>query len=388
MAKYSLIFAAVATIISQGNAFQTISLSSRERVFPRERVMPCSTYRILPTFFELKMAYLRNSKDRIILSSSPSSSNSDYIPPFKEEDKNSRKISSLFMIGLPFVSIVFPQIEQLARSFPPNSSEQFAVVTALFVSNRIYLYSLSATIVALASLRGATDSPQLGQRITDLTEELLYRPSLVDQPEQIQKLGQQEQPQQQQRDIGDKPSMIQSMANSGLTESLDQVSTETQALFLPVLVSALLAISVFLLPIWNGPTNVLADDAAGFAQIQELLSQILPKIGQVWNIALVGLFTRQEIRRLGFEVYKEVDSSTIEWILAIGITGVAFFSQLWPAQNFVNMALAILVARAIQIDKFPAILGALSLLTLYDASSVFFYPCRKRSGIPFYDDTG
>jgi len=36
-----------------------------------------------------------------------------------------------------------------------------------------------------------------------------------------------------------------------------------------------------------------------------------------------------------------------------------------------------LVARAIQIDKFPAILGALSLLTLYDASSVFFIPAAN-----------
>jgi len=317
----------------------------------------------------------------VILSSS-SNSNSNSIPPFKEGDRISQTISSLFMIGLPFVSVLFPQLEQLARSFPANSPEQFEVVTALFVSNRIYLYALSATIVALAGLRGSTDSPQLGQRITDLTEELLYRPSLVERldPQPILEGQQREQTQQKTQDDGDKPAMIQSMTESGLSESLNQLSTEKQALFLPLLVSALLAISVFLLPIWNGPTNVVADDAAIFVQIQVILSEILPKISQAWNIGLLALFTRQEIRRLGFEVNLEViDSSTIEWIIAISITAVAFFTKLWQAQNFVNMALAILVARAIQLNKFPAILGALSLLTLYDASSVFFIPAAANA---------
>ena len=38
------------------------------------------------------------------------------------------------------------------------------------------------------------------------------------------------------------------------------------------------------------------------------------------------------------------------------------------------MALAILVARAIQLDRLTVVLGALSLLTIYDATSVFLVP--------------
>lgn len=258
---------------------------------------------------------------------------------------------------------------RLARSFPPNSSEQFAVVTGLFISNRIYLYALSATIVALAGIRGANDSPRLGQRITDLTEELISRPSLVG-------VGQQETKQQEPENVDEKPAMIRSISDSGLKDSLDQVSSETQALVLPLLISILLAISVFLVPIWN---NIPSTDSATSPEIKELLSKILPNISQLYNIGLVGLFTRQEIRRLGSEVVPNSDlsrSSTalLELGLAVGITCISFATKLWPAQNFSNMALAILVSRAIQLDTFPAVVVALSLLTLYDASSVFLIP--------------
>jgi presenilin-like A22 family membrane protease len=296
------------------------------------------------------------------------SSNNDV----SEKSSSFPKTFSLLMIGLPFASLIFPEFLQLAKSFTPNSSEQFAVVTAMFVSSRVYLYALSATILGLSAVRGATDRPQLGQRITDLTEELLYRPSLLLEAREKR---------QQDDDDEEKPAVIQSMASSGFGESLDQVSTETQALFLPLLVSALLATSIFLLPVWNGPSgvNVAVEDEALLATIQELVSQLVQTVSQVWNVGLLALFTRSEVRRLGseLEIGGVVDSFVVEWIVAIGITGLAFFLQLWPAQNFVNMALAILVARAIQLDKFPAIVAALSLLTLYDATSVLFIPAAN-----------
>jgi len=179
--------------------------------------------------------------------------------------------------------------------------------------------------------------------------------------------------------------MIQSLNKSKFGESLNEVSTETQALFLPAIVSLLLAISVLFLPLWNGSSDLALSGGDGefvalLESFRDIATILLPKISQVWNIGLLTLFTRSEIRRLGNELElmpaSKIDNSILvisEWVLAIGITSLAFFSQ-WPAQNFVNMSLAILVARAIQLDKFTAIVTALSLLTLYDATSVFIVP--------------
>jgi hypothetical protein len=152
------------------------------------------------------------------------------------------------------------------------------------------------------------------------------------------------------------------------------------------MVSVLLAASVFLLPFWNGSSPLVVDKASSFVGFQEIISKAVPKISEVWNIGLLGLFTRSELRRLFRQVPNvnvldsDVDSSalvTAEWVIAIGITSSAFLLQQWPAQNFVNMALAILVSRAIQLDKFSSVIAALSLLTMYDAASVFLIPAAN-----------
>ena len=276
------------------------------------------------------------------------------------------KLLSVGMFVLPVASILFPILLQLARSLPPNSSEQFAAVTALFVSNRAYLYFMAATIVGLAAARGSTDAIQLGRRVTDLTEELLYRPQLETIGGDIEAAA------------VEKPSLIRSLSESGLEESLDQVSTETQALVLPLLVSFLLALSIFLLPVWTEAPSVV-ENSAVVTEIQDVLSKLLPAITQVWNAALLALFTRSEIRRLGFELNILQDSAIFEWVATVSITVLACWVQFWPAQNFANMSLAILVARAIQLDSFQAVVGALSLLTLYDATSVFLIPAAGAS---------
>jgi len=235
---------------------------------------------------------------------------------------------------------------------------------------------MAATIVGLAACRGATDPPQLGKRITDLTEELLYRPTLQQQERNDNQSATtvlEEEPPTSVR-----PSLIQSLTDSGLEQSLDEVSTETKALLLPLLVSFCLALSVFLLPFWSGTPSFMSTDERGSA-IQDFISQVLPTITQVWNVGLLVLFTRSEIRRLGYELKWIPDSVVFEWIVALGITGIACFGQIWPAQNFVNMALAILVSRAIQLDSFATVVGALSLLTLYDATSVFLIPAAGAS---------
>lgn len=310
------------------------------------------------------------------------------VPPPKEvivELKNKQKSipwASWAMIVLPFGSVIFPLLLSWARSLPSNSSEQLQVVTALFATDRIYLYTNAAVIVALAAIRGSNnDSPKLGQRLTDLTEEILFRPNFtlattsLDDPESsIAALP---------PSTRTRPELIQSLTESGLEGTLDEVSADRQALFLPVLVSALLAISVLSIPFWNGlPVEreaLLGDDTKNWIR---LLQSILPYVSQLWNAGLLTLFTRAELRRLKNEVGPAEVANPLalllgpylEWVLAAGITCVAYFTPLWPVQNFVNMALAIAVARAIQLDRFAAIVCALALLTLYDASAVFMIP--------------
>lgn len=290
-------------------------------------------------------------------------------------DRQPPRALSVGMLIFPLASWMFEGLLQLARSLPPNSSEQLAAITVLFVTNRAYLYLMAATIVGLAAIRGSNDAPELGRRITDLTEELLYRPSFDKQMSANEISGG-----VLEKDQDVKPAFIQSLTDSGLQESLDQVSTETQALIIPLMVSFLLALSIFFLPFWTGAPTVVGDNLMS-SEIQGALSRLLPTISQLWNVGLLVLFTRSEVRRLGYELTFFPDVAILEWIVAVSITCLACWAQLWPAQNFVNMCLAILVARAIQLDNFRAVVGALSLLTLYDATSVFLIPAAGASEI-------
>ncbi|CAJ1945905.1 unnamed protein product [Cylindrotheca closterium] len=328
-------------------------------------------------------------------------------------------IPSLAMLTLPILSGIFPFLLQTAKSLPPNSTEQWAVIGSLFVGNRVYLYALSGTIVALAGLRGATDSSFLGQRIVDLTEELLYRPSLESKTANLETVDAQSLEPNRMEDVvadktaEEKPAMIEALRQSGVDTSLDQLTGETQALLLPVLITLSLATSVILLPLWTGGDGDLSDENSldlfsGFLKEQEeLLSKIIPKLSELWNFGLLTLFTRSEVRRLIYEILSngtlsekysnemtvadvngkgEDDAGLeplviIEWASAISIALAAFLWKAWPAQNFVNMALAILVARAIQLDRLTVVLGALSLLTIYDATSVFLVPAATATDL-------
>jgi hypothetical protein len=332
--------------------------------------------------------------------------------------------TSLMAVWLPLFAIWgIPALVDNARSFPPNSPQQFQAVTILIVSNRIYLYSLAVTIVGLAAIRGSKfDPPSLGQRLTSVTEELL----VFDRPLQVvldnnNKEGEEEE--EEEVIEGDEsvqeaskislplpspsppsPSYIQKMVDdSGLEENLDNVNTETQAILLPVLVSGLLAASVLSLPIWEDGINLIGsasstttDNNELFLQLKKAIADIIPVVSQGWNALLLALFTRAEIRRIGYELFgveitnidEAIDGDLeksrntvqiiLEIVIAISITGYgAYYLQYWPACNFVNMSIAILVARAIQLNTFQSILGALTLLTIYDGASVFLIPAAN-----------
>ena len=300
-------------------------------------------------------------------------------------------VFSWLMVALPVVApIIFPLLLGVARSYPAGSSGQITALTALFASNRIYLYAMSTTIVGLVALRSAAnDSPALGQRIVDVTEELLYSPPLNGSGSRSRRTGsssQQDeqrnrQPETQSTTTYQKSAMIQNLSNE-VGGSLDEVSPETQAIVLPAMVAALFASSFFFVKLLNGADGNTVD-AADNVELANLLKTYGPVLSCLWNGLIITLFTRCEVRRLllanniafGSNRDKSPIDTWLPWILGAAITALAF-GGVWEAQNVVNMSLAILVARAIQINNLPAILGALSLLTLYDATSVLFLPAN------------
>lgn len=261
------------------------------------------------------------------------------------------------MIAAPFLSFIFPLLLAVARAFPESSTEQLVAIVALFAANRLYLYVLSTTIFVLAAYRGSQDDARLGQRVVDLTEELLYNPPFDKQERDEKNSG----------DEFQRTALIQNLS-SNLGSSLDDVTTEAQAVILPLLVAALLAVSVFFLQFF-GEANLVATPNTSTVDPASLLREYLPQITKFWNILVLSLFSRCEARRLLYEMKVSWPDIT-SWLIGLSMTCIAYLG-VWPAQNFVNMALAGLVARAIQITSFPAIVAALGLLTIYDAASVF-----------------
>eukprot|EP00531_Pseudo-nitzschia_arenysensis_P017931 CAMPEP_0116124830 /NCGR_PEP_ID=MMETSP0329-20121206/5490_1 /TAXON_ID=697910 /ORGANISM="Pseudo-nitzschia arenysensis, Strain B593" /LENGTH=612 /DNA_ID=CAMNT_0003618837 /DNA_START=191 /DNA_END=2029 /DNA_ORIENTATION=- len=330
-------------------------------------------------------------------------------PAFLESISNRLQqafLPSLAVVWWPlFAAMGIPALVNYARSFPPNSSEQFAAVTVLIVANRIYLYALGLTIVATAAVRGASsgDPKELGQRLTALTEELLVfdKPLTKAPPSNVQSssgstvLGDTEISSIEKIAAPSTPSFVKKMVDdSGLEENLDGVDAGTQALVLPALVAGLLAISVVSLPIFSDGFLATPNDASinaeWISQLEDALSKVLPFLSQAWNAILLTLFTRAEFRRIGCELLGIGSASKgenmeetavpksqiiVECLLAVGVTAYgAYYLQYWPAQNFVNSAIAILVARAIRLDSFNAVTSALALLAIYDGASVLLIP--------------
>ena len=327
----------------------------------------------------------------------------------------------LAVAGWPAVAACgLPALVSHARSFPPNSPDQFAAVTLLIVANRVYLYALGLTIVATAALRASSagDPAELGQRLTRLTEELL----VLDKPLDLASATAAAEPAvtpgatttttttptttaaaaaaEPPTTTTPEPSFVRKLVDdSGLEENLDGVDAGTQALVLPVLVAGLLAASVATLPIFSeGLSSFLSADGSSPSPLSSLappewISEILPFLSQAWNALLLTLFARAEFRRLGYELFRigggggggdgDADAAAtvgrtrivVECGLAVAVTIFgAYILRYWPAQNFVNSAIAVLVARAIRLDSFNAVAGALALLTLYDGVSVLLLP--------------
>ena len=268
--------------------------------------------------------------------------------------------SAILFIALPLLSLALPILLNLK------------LFAALSIAKRLYIYLVAASIVIIGSSRGATDSPNLGERLQSLTAEILP------------KMG----------DDGGFASFSPAEDDTRFEElrALDAVSPTAQSAALPVVVVSSLFLSVLLLQLQNGGDMVSTGDTEVGAQltaIAESLRSFLPSLVQLSNVAVIGLFVRGEVGR-GIVAWsgntlqdtssedEEETGSTGTLSQAIlpasaALVGLAYFAPVsiaWPLRNLVCSCLGIGVVRAVQIPKLTPIVAALMLLVVYDVYSV------------------
>ena len=249
---------------------------------------------------------------------------------------------------------------------------------ALSIAKRVYIYLVASSIVIIGSSRGATDSPNLGERLQSLTAEILPKTDGNDGGG---------------LDLADDTRFEELRA-------LDAVSPTAQSAALPAVVVSSLFLSILLLQIQNGGdsglfADVSAEDSAFAEQLEaimESLRSFLPILVQLSNVAVIGLFVRAEVGR-GIAAWfadptavqenptgesDQDTSNTLQPTQAIlpasaALVGLAYLapaSLAWPIRNLVCSCLGIGVVRAVQIPKLSPIVAALLLLVVYDVYSV------------------
>ena len=250
---------------------------------------------------------------------------------------------------------------------------------ALSIAKRVCIYLVASSIVIIGSSRGATDSPNLGERLQSLTAEILPKTDVNDGGG---------------LDLADDTRFEELRA-------LDAVSPTAQSAALPAVVVSSLFLSILLLQIQNGGDSGLFADvsvedsafAAQLAAVVESLRSFIPTLVQLSNVAVIGLFVRAEVGRgiaawfadtstiiqqNAIEESGEGTSSTFQPTQAIlpasaALVGLAYLapaSLAWPIRNLVCSCLGIGVVRAVQIPKLSPIVAALLLLVVYDVYSV------------------
>ena len=272
--------------------------------------------------------------------------------------------SAILFIVLPLLSLALPVLLNLK------------LYAALSIAKRFYIYLVAASIVIIGSSRGATDSPNLGERLQSLTVEIL--PKMGDDGD-LASFGQ-----------GSSPAEDDTRFEE--LRALDAVSPTAQSAALPVVVVSSLFLSVLLLQLQNGGDMVSTGDTEVGAQltaIAESLRSFLPSLVQLSNVAVIGLFVRGEVGR-GIVAWsgntlqdtssedEEETGSTGTLSQAIlpasaALVGLAYFAPVsiaWPLRNLVCSCLGIGVVRAVQIPKLTPIVAALMLLVVYDVYSV------------------
>ena len=294
--------------------------------------------------------------------------------------------SALLFLVVPMASLALPVLLH------------FKLYAALSVAKRAYVYAIAAAILLIGSARGSTDSPNLGERLQVLTGEILPgRDALMGIDSD--------------RESDDGLSRKSDVRFEEL-RALDAVTPTAQSAALPIVVSASLALSFFLIRLQGGELDLtgisdLVDSATGLPNdfltsaatllnaISGRLGAAFPVLVQLSNVAVIGLFIRSEVER-GVKVWFSdaepepslddevgVADSTASFssfspaqlalptsALLVGAAYLGPASLVWPVRNIVCAALGIGVVRAIQVPRLGPVIAALSLLVLYDAYSV------------------
>jgi len=220
---------------------------------------------------------------------------------------------SLLLFGLlPLLATLFPPLVHIAKDATAATSTREAAISAILIGKRIYVYLLAFTVVALAGLRGATDAPQFGTRLSALTAEILGLDSAIDlEPDSR---------------IGDNnvapvisspppplslsQKLLPSRAQlSQQLEVLDTVSPEAQAGGLPLLVGSSLATSLLLLQLpkilekftaassSSNPASLAGGGSAWVTNAAAALVGAAPTLVLCTNALVLALFTRAEMQR-------------------------------------------------------------------------------------------
>ena len=242
----------------------------------------------------------------------------------------SRLPSAWIFAGVPLLSISLPLLLQ-AKLIGP-----------LLIAKRLYVYTLPATVVIIASLRGANDATGLGTRLIDLTREILpsYNAdfSLKDDTDNDQRFQE--------------------------LELLDEVDDSTQAIGLPLVVVSSLVTSLFFVLLKQ--TDLSTVEAVNSMPFLETFQSFLPQLVTASNGFVLSLFARVELKRI-------LGNDTAAIGTSVVLTLLSYFGPagwVWPIQNILCVCLAISVSRAIQITRLGPILLALMGLVLYDVASV------------------
>jgi hypothetical protein len=251
-----------------------------------------------------------------------------------ESSNEATVVPSLWLFaGIPILSLALPILLQ------------FKLIVPLIVLKRAYIYTLAASVLVVAGIRGSSDSPSLGTRLIDLTREILpYNIALDDEDDSSMEKN---------------DTRFQEMA------VLDEVDDSTQAVGLPLIVVSSLVASLFFVLLQN--SDVPSSPASLGIPIQSIIQPLIT----ISNAAVISLFARAELRRLLPD--DQDQNANIATAGSLVLTGLAFVGPaalVWPIQNSLCACLAISVARAIQIPRFVPIVLALSALVAYDVVSV------------------
>ena len=194
------------------------------------------------------------------------------------------------------------------------------VLLPVLLLKRLYIYAISAYVVAVGGTRGGTDPSALGTRLESLTREVLPEATAEDL----------------------KP-----------IQKLDAVPETQQAAAVPAAVAASLLLSLGLLALASSDGGAVRDAAASATSL-----------AAVSTAGTLGIFTRAELQRAGAPAATALAAALVAFAYLVPA------AYAWPVQNVLCMCLAIATARALQFSNFAALCAAAAALVAYDVASV------------------